>query len=59
MEIPQLVVDGKSNREIAAHLKLSPRTVASHRANIMSTLKIKKVASLVAYALRNGLASML
>ena len=44
-------------REIAARLNLSKRTVAAHRASIMSTLRIHKVAKLVAYALCNGLAS--
>ena len=58
MEILQLIVDGNSTREIAAQLNLSARTVAAHRATIMSTLRIHKVAKLVAYALRNGLASM-
>lgn len=56
IEILQLIVDGNSNREIAAHLGLSVRTIAAHRASIMSTLRINKVAKLVAYALRNGLA---
>jgi DNA-binding NarL/FixJ family response regulator len=59
MEILQLIVDGYSTPEIAARLNLSKRTVAAHRATIMSTLRIHKVAKLVAYALRNGLASML
>jgi DNA-binding NarL/FixJ family response regulator len=57
LEILQFIVDGKSNVEIASHLGLSASTVASHRANIMNGLKIHKTAKLVAYAIRNGLAS--
>jgi DNA-binding NarL/FixJ family response regulator len=59
LEILQFIVDGKSNVEIASHLGLSASTVASHRANIMNSLKIHKTAKLVAYAIRNGLASIL
>jgi DNA-binding NarL/FixJ family response regulator len=58
LEILQLIVDGKSNKEIADDLDLSANTVAVHRANIMTTLGIHKTAELVAYAIRNGLVSM-
>jgi DNA-binding NarL/FixJ family response regulator len=58
LEILQLIVDGKSNREIALHLGLSASTVAAHRTNIMRGLKIHKVAQLVGYAIRSGLASI-
>lgn len=55
-EILQFIVQGKSNPEIAEHLALSVHTVATHRARIMKTLDIHKVAELVTYAIRNGLA---
>jgi DNA-binding NarL/FixJ family response regulator len=55
LEILQLIVNGKSNKEIADDLKLSVNTVAVHRANIMETLGIHKTAELVVYAIRNGL----
>ena len=55
MEILQLIVDGKSIKEIASQLSLSANTVAVHRANIMETLGIHKTAELVVYAIRNGL----
>jgi len=58
LEILQLIVDGQSNREIAARLKLSANTVAVHRANIMDALGIHKTAELVVYAIRNGLVSI-
>ena len=44
LEVLQLIVNGKSNKEIADDLKLSVNTVAVHRANIMETLGIHKTA---------------
>jgi DNA-binding NarL/FixJ family response regulator len=58
LEILQLIVNGKSNKEIADDLKLSANTVAVHRANIMETLGIHKTAELVVYAIRNGLVNI-
>ena len=58
LEILQLIVNGKSNKEIADDLKLSVNTVAVHRANIMETLGIHKTAELVVYAIRNGLVNI-
>jgi DNA-binding NarL/FixJ family response regulator len=56
LEVLQLIVDGKSSREIAVHLDLSTHTIAAHRANIMRSLQMNNTAELVAYAIRNGLA---
>jgi DNA-binding NarL/FixJ family response regulator len=58
LEVLQLIVNGKSNKEIADDLKLSVNTVAVHRANIMETLGIHKTAELVVYAIRNGLVNI-
>lgn len=58
LEILQMIVEGKSNREIATSLKLSANTVAVHRANIMDALGIHKTAELVVYAIRNGLVNL-
>ena len=58
LEILQLIVEGKSNKESAAQLGLSANTVAVHRANIMETLGIHKTAELVVYAIRNGLVKL-
>jgi DNA-binding NarL/FixJ family response regulator len=58
LEILQKIVDGKSNKEIAAELNLSVNTVAVHRANIMDALGIHKTAELVVYAIRNGLVNI-
>ncbi|HVP00351.1 MAG TPA: response regulator transcription factor [Bryobacteraceae bacterium] len=58
LEVLQLIVHGKSNKEIALVLGLSANTVAVHRANLMQTLGIHNTAELVVYAIRNGLASI-
>jgi DNA-binding NarL/FixJ family response regulator len=58
LEILQMIVDGKSNKEIAAVLDLSANTVSVHRANIMDALGIHKTAELVVYAIRNGLVNL-
>ncbi len=54
-QILQLIAEGKSNKEIAALLELSPNTVAVHRANLMEALGIHRTAELVLYAVRKGL----
>ena len=58
LEVLQLICRGKSNREIAVDLNLSPNTVAVHRANIMNALNIHKTAELVVYAIRQGLVAL-
>jgi len=57
-EVLQLIVHGKSNKEIAGILGLSVNTVSVHRANIMEALDIHNTAELVVYAVRNGLVSL-
>ncbi len=58
LEVLQMIVDGKSNKEIASALELSANTVAVHRANIMNALGIHKTAELVVYAIRAGLVNV-
>ncbi len=58
LEVLQMIVEGKSNKEIATVLDLSPNTVAVHRANIMNSLGIHKTAELVVYAIRAGLVNV-
>ena len=58
LEVLQLIVHGKSNKEIATVLGLSANTVSVHRANIMQTLGIHNTAELVVYAIRTGLVSI-
>ena len=54
-EVLQLVAEGKSAKEIAAILNLSPRTVESHKYAIMDELGVKTTAELVQYAVKKGL----
>jgi DNA-binding NarL/FixJ family response regulator len=58
LEILQMIVDGKSNKDIATVLNLSANTVAVHRANMMDALGAHKAAELVVYAIRNGLVNL-
>ena len=58
LEVLQLIVNGRSNKEIATMLGVSANTVAVHRANIMQTLGIHNTAELVVYAIRQGLVSI-
>lgn len=58
LEVLQMIVEGKSNKEIAAVLDLSVNTVAVHRANMMEALGAHKTADLVVYAIRNGLVNL-
>jgi DNA-binding NarL/FixJ family response regulator len=51
-EIAQLLAGGKSNKEVGARLRISTRTVESHRAAIMSKLQLHSVSDLVRYAIR-------
>lgn len=55
MEILKLVVDGYSSPQIADKLFISPRTVDTHRTNMMQKLDIHNTASLVRFALENKL----
>lgn len=54
-EILQLVAEGRSNKEIAGTLHLSPLTVETHRKNILEKLGLHGAADLVLYAVRKGL----
>jgi DNA-binding NarL/FixJ family response regulator len=58
LEVLQMIVDGKSNKQIASALDLSVNTVAVHRANMMDALGTHKTAELVVYAIRNGLVDL-
>lgn len=58
LEVLQLIVHGKSNKEIAVVLGLSANTIAVHRANIMQALGIHNTAELVVHAIRTGLVSV-
>ncbi|HKF05866.1 MAG TPA: response regulator transcription factor [Candidatus Sulfotelmatobacter sp.] len=52
-EVLQLLAEGKSMKEVASVLNLTPRTVAFHKYRIMEVLGVKSNAALVQYAVRN------
>jgi DNA-binding CsgD family transcriptional regulator len=56
-EILQLIAQGQNTKQIAAILKISPKTVEYHRMKIMDYLNIHDVPGLVRFALRAGLIS--
>src|SRR5690349_5189989 len=51
-EILQLVAQGKKSKEIAAQLNISVKTVEMHRTQLMDSLNLHNIASLVRYAIR-------
>ncbi len=57
-EILQLISEGNSTKRIAEVLFISPKTVESHRANIMDKLNIHNLPELTKYAIRTGLTSL-
>ncbi|HYC87066.1 MAG TPA: response regulator transcription factor, partial [Chryseosolibacter sp.] len=54
-EILKLIVQGKTNKEIAEELFISDRTADTHRTNIKRKLKRSTLAQLIQYARENGL----
>lgn len=54
-EVLQLTAEGHTSTEIATRLSISPRTVETHRANLMGKLGLDNQSDLVRYALRRGL----
>jgi DNA-binding NarL/FixJ family response regulator len=54
-EIVQLLSDAKSNKDVAAYLHISAKTVEAHRSAIMRKLGFTSVTELVRYAIRNRL----
>jgi DNA-binding NarL/FixJ family response regulator len=54
-EVLQMVAEGYTNQEIADRLRLSVKTVQSHRAAVMEKLGLRDVTHLVRYAVRRGL----
>ncbi len=53
-EVMQLTAEGLSGPEIAQRLHISPRTVESHRANLMRKLGVRNLKELIRLALQRG-----
>jgi len=56
-EVLHMVAEGKSNKEVAGLLNISPTTVETHRAHILQKLGIHSVPELILYAVRKGIVS--
>jgi two-component system response regulator FixJ len=54
-DVVELVVDGRSNRQIAEALRIGVRTVEMHRSNLMEKLRVSSVAALIHFAIRSGI----
>lgn len=54
-EVLQMLAQSMSNSEIATRLTISPRTVETHRANLMRKLDLQTQTDLIRYALQRGL----
>jgi DNA-binding NarL/FixJ family response regulator len=54
-EILHLAAEGRSNSDIATRLVISPRTVETHRANMMRKLGLKSQTDLILFAVRRGI----
>jgi two-component system response regulator NreC len=54
-EVIQLLAEGKSTKQIALRLHVSPKTIESNRRNIMEKLGINSIAGLTKYAVREGI----
>jgi DNA-binding NarL/FixJ family response regulator len=57
-EILQLVAEGRSAKEIASSLSISPRTVEFHKYQMMETLGLRTNAELVHFAIKHGLVEL-
>ena len=55
LEVVKLIAEAHTNRQIADVLKLSEKTVESHRANVLHKLGMRDRVELVRYAIRRGL----
>jgi len=56
-EVLHMVAEGKSNKEVAGSLNISPTTVETHRSHILQKLGIHSVPELILYAVRKGIVS--
>ena len=57
VQVLRLIAEGYSNKQIAAKLRLSIKTIETHRIQVMRRVGIRGTAGLVRYAIRIGLAT--
>jgi DNA-binding CsgD family transcriptional regulator len=51
-EVLQLIAEGRTMKEVASILNISPRTAESHKYEIMQVLGVETTAALIQYAIR-------
>jgi DNA-binding NarL/FixJ family response regulator len=57
-EVLKCIADGQTTKEIALGLGVSPKTVETHRVNMMAKLGVNGVAALTKYAIREGITAL-
>ena len=57
-EVLRLIADGRTSKEIATQLGRSIKTIETHRRNITRKLRLRSVAELTKYAVREGLTTL-
>jgi DNA-binding NarL/FixJ family response regulator len=57
-EVLQLLAEGKSAKEVAAAMNITPRTAEFHKYNIMKQLGIKSNAEIIHFAIKHGIVSI-
>lgn len=57
-EVLQLLTEGYASKQIAGHLKVSVKTVHTHRASAMRKLELQSLADLTKYAVREGITTL-
>lgn len=55
VELAKLLALGKTNAEVARNMKISLKTVDTHRTNVLKALKVRNNVELARYAIRVGL----
>ncbi|MBI3781870.1 MAG: response regulator transcription factor [Deltaproteobacteria bacterium] len=50
-----MICSGRTNREMATELRLSPNTIETHRKHLIEKLDLHSTAELVRYAIRHGM----
>jgi len=54
-QVLKLIAEGNKNKQIAALLSISTKTVEKHRSNLMKKLDLHDISSITAYAIKNGI----
>jgi two-component system, NarL family, invasion response regulator UvrY len=58
LEVMEMLARGMTNREIAAHLQISIKTIDSHRGHVMKKLSVRNNSELTRFAVKHGYVSL-